>query len=39
MGVRGIVSTWAWLATSPQKLIAYDLENPSKWGGNNPRCV
>ena len=33
MGVRGIVSTWAWLATAPQKLIAYDLENPSKWGG------
>ena len=33
MGVRGIVSTWAWLATAPQKLIAYDLENPSTWGG------
>ena len=33
MGVRGIVSTWAWLATAPKKLIAYDLEDPSKWGG------
>jgi len=30
MGVRGIVSTWAWLAASPKKLIAYDLEDPSK---------
>jgi len=33
MGVRGIVSTWAWLAAAPKKLIAYDLEDPSKWGG------
>ena len=34
MGVRGIVSTWGWLACSPQKLISYDVYNPSRWGGN-----
>jgi hypothetical protein len=33
MGVRGICSTWAFLASSPQKLISYDLEDPSNWGG------
>jgi hypothetical protein len=33
MGVRGIISTWAWLAAAPKKLIAYDIENPIKWGG------
>jgi hypothetical protein len=34
MGVRGIVSTWAWLYAKPKKLIAYDLKNPSNWGGS-----
>ena len=35
MGVRGILSTWGWLASAPkQKLISYDLYNPSKWGGD-----
>jgi len=34
MGVRGIVSTWGWLACSPKKLIAYDMFNPSRWGGD-----
>jgi len=34
MGVRGIISTWAWLASSPKKLIAYDIEDPSKWESN-----
>lgn len=34
MGVRGIYSTWALLASSPKKLISYDLEDPSNWGGN-----
>ena len=34
MGVRGICSTWGWLAAKPSKLITYDLENPTKWGGN-----
>ena len=33
MGVRGIVSTWAWLASAPNKLIAYDIENPDTWSG------
>jgi hypothetical protein len=34
MGVRGIYSTWAFLAAAPKKLISYDLEDPSNWGGN-----
>ena len=34
MGVRGICSTWAWLATGPKKLISYDMNHPSKWGGD-----
>ncbi len=33
-GVRGICSTWAFLASKPNTLISYDLEDPSKWGGN-----
>ena len=34
MGVRWVVSTWAWLACAPKKLIAYDLYNPSHWGAD-----
>jgi hypothetical protein len=35
MGVRGILSTWAWLACAPKnKFIAYDLHHPSRWGGD-----
>lgn len=34
MGVRGIVSTWAWLGCAPKKLISYDLHDPSRWGGD-----
>jgi hypothetical protein len=34
MGVRGIISTWGWLATNPKKLIAYDIQDPSTWGGS-----
>jgi hypothetical protein len=34
MGVRGIVSTWGWLACAPKKLISYDIHNPAKWGGD-----
>ena len=35
MGVRGILSTWAWLASAPaEKFISYDLYHPSHWGGN-----
>ena len=33
MGVRSIVSTWGWLASKPDKLIVYDLQNPNVWGG------
>jgi len=32
MGVRWVVSTWAWLASTPKKLVSYDLHNPSRWG-------
>jgi hypothetical protein len=34
MGVRSIVSTWAFLAGNPKKLISLDLYNPVKFGGN-----
>lgn len=34
MGVRGIVSTWAFLASNPNKLLSYDIQHPSKWGGD-----
>tara|TARA_B110000208_G_C11592353_1_gene366764 strand:+ start:71 stop:673 length:603 start_codon:yes stop_codon:yes gene_type:complete len=33
MGVRGIVSTWGWLASAPKKFIAYDIKNPDTWSG------
>lgn len=34
MGVRYIVSTWAFLAGNPKKLISLDLYNPAHFGGN-----
>lgn len=43
MGVRGIVSTWAWLyalsfkqkdATVLKKLISYDIQNPAKFNAS-----
>jgi hypothetical protein len=34
MGVRSIVSTWAFLAGKPKKLTSLDLHNPDKFGGN-----
>ena len=35
MGVRGIVSTWAWLASAPKDgLHSYDLYHPSRWNGD-----
>ena len=34
MGVRRIVSTWAFLAGKPKKLTSLDLHNPDKFGGN-----
>ena len=34
MGVRSIVSTWAFLAGNPKKLVSLDLYNPNRFGGN-----
>lgn len=34
MGVRSIVSTWAFLAGNPKKLVSLDLYNPSHFGAN-----
>lgn len=34
MGVRKIVSTWAFLSAKPNKLISLDLYHPNKFGGN-----
>lgn len=34
MGSRGLISIWGWLATNPKKLISYDIQDPSKWGGS-----
>jgi len=34
MGVRGIVSTWAFLAGKPKKMISYDINNPAEYGAN-----
>ena len=34
MGVRSIVSTWAFLAANPKKLTSLDLYNPVHFGGN-----
>lgn len=34
MGVRAIVSTWAFLSANPRKLLSLDIENPSNFGAN-----
>jgi hypothetical protein len=34
MGVRGIISTWAFLVAKPQKLISIDIQDPKVFGGN-----
>lgn len=34
LGVRGIVSTWAFLAAKPKHLISVDIEHPSKYGAD-----
>jgi hypothetical protein len=34
MGMRAIVSTWAFLAANPKKLISLDLSHPSTFGGD-----
>ena len=36
MGVRTVVSTWAWLAGAPKKgLFSYDIYNPKYWVKNS----
>lgn len=32
VGMRYMVSIWGWLYSKPKKLVAIDIENPSKWG-------
>ena len=34
MGVRWIVSTWAFLSGKPKKLISIDIKHPNKFGAN-----
>lgn len=34
MGVRWVVSTWAFLAARPKKMISYDVLDPIQWGVN-----
>ena len=34
MGVRAITSTWAFLGAAPNRLISYDIEDPSHYGSN-----
>ena len=32
LGVRWVVSTWAFLAAKPQDLVCMDIVHPSHWG-------
>jgi hypothetical protein len=34
LGVRAIVSTWAFLAARPKRLVSVDIYHPSFYGGN-----
>lgn len=34
MGVRGIISTWAFVAANPKHLICYDIQHPQRFGGD-----
>ena len=34
MGVRGIISTWAFMIGKPKKMISIDITHPSEFGGN-----
>ena len=38
MGVRTVVSTWAFLAGKPKKLLSIDLKYPDHYGGDLPRA-
>jgi hypothetical protein len=33
LGVRWVVSTYAFLAATPNKLISVDIKHPAEWGG------
>ncbi len=35
LGVRWVVSTYAFLAARPNKLISVDIKHPSEWGADN----
>lgn len=35
MGVRGIVSTFAFVSANPKKIVCVDLFHPSKWDNEN----
>jgi len=39
LGVRWIVSTWAFLAANPKRMISFDLEYPNVYGGNLPELM
>jgi len=39
LGMRGIVSTWAFLAAKPKKLISLDLIHPSSIGANMEEVI
>lgn len=32
MGMRFMVSIWGWLYAKPKRLVAIDIDHPSKWG-------
>lgn len=34
MGVRWIVSTWAFLEGKPKRLTSYDIQHPAAYGGD-----
>lgn len=34
LGVRAIVSTWAFLAAKPKQLISVDIQHPEEYGGD-----
>ena len=39
MGVRWIVSTWAFLDAKPKKLTSYDIDHPNIWIGGVERLI
>lgn len=39
LGVRWIVSTWAFLSANPKRMISFDLEYPNVYGGDLPKLM